>query len=87
VGRFDGPGVIHEGKYHHVTPEEAEEITRVYDDESRHLWLQSGQNWRAKGHKHYLDWMFTEWMGRPAKRAGTPTQMLEVIKRLGYLEA
>jgi nitroreductase len=86
-GRFDGTGLIHEGKYHHVTPEEAEEITRIYDDESRHLGLDYGGNWRTQGHKHYLDWMFTEWMGRPAKRTKTPTQMLELIKRLGYLEA
>lgn len=86
-GRLDGTGVIHEGKYHHVTPEEAEEITRIYDDESRHLGLDYGGNWRVDGHKHYLDWMFTEWMGRPAKRTGTPTQMLDLIKRLGYLEA
>jgi nitroreductase len=86
-GRLDGAGVIHEGKYHHVTPEEAGEITRIYDDESRRLWIDYGQNWRAKGHKHYLDWMFTEWMGRPEKRTATPTQMFEVIKRLGYLDA
>ena len=85
-GRLDGTGVIHEGKYHHVTPEEAEEITRIYDDESRHLWLESGENWKAEGHKHYLDWMFTVWQGRAAKRTETPTQMLDVIKRLGYLE-
>jgi nitroreductase len=86
-GRLDGTGVIHEGKYHHVTPEEAGEITRIYDDESRHLWIESGENWRAEGHKHYLDWMFTVWLGRPAKRTETPSQMLELIKRLGYLEA
>jgi hypothetical protein len=79
--------VIHEGKYHHVTPEEAGEITRIYDDESRHLWIDAGQNWRTQGYKHYLDWMFTAWMGRPEKRTETPTQMLEIIKRLGYLEA
>ncbi len=86
-GRYEGPGLIHEGRYHHVTPEEAAEITRIYDDESRHLGLESGGNWRTEGHSHYLDWMFTEWMGRPARRAGTPAQMFEVIKRLGYLEA
>jgi nitroreductase len=86
-GRLSGTGVIHEGKYHHVTPEEAGEITRIYDDESRHLWIDAGQNWRTQGYKHYLDWMFTAWMGRPEKRTETPTQMLEIIKRLGYLEA
>lgn len=85
-GRFAGPGLIHEGKYHQVTPAEAEEITRIYDDDSRHLGLDYGGNWRAEGHQHYLDWMFTVWMRRAAQPAPTRSQMFEVIKRLGYLD-
>ena len=85
-GRLDGAGVVHEGKYHHLTPEETEEVTRVYDDESRHLGLDYGGNWKADGHKHYLDWMFTAWMKRSPRPAGQADPMQELVKRLGYLE-
>lgn len=85
-GRYSGPGLVHEGKYHRLTPAETEEITRAYDDDARHLGLDYGGNWRADGHAHYLDWMFTRWLGRPARQAKAASQMAGIIRRLGYLE-
>ena len=87
AGRYTGPGLVHEGKYHAMTPPETVAMIRQYDDDARHLGLHYGGNWRAEGHGHYLDWLFTVWMGRPAKQTKTPTQMREIIQRLGYLDA
>lgn len=82
-GRYDGPGMIHEGKYHLPTEEELADITRRYDDAATHLALNEG--WKEDGHAHFFDWLFTQWIGR--RPAGEPTQMLQLLKRSGYLEA
>jgi nitroreductase len=82
-GRLDGPGVIHQEKYHRLTKEEVEEITRQYDDPERHLAL--NENWKAGGHQHYLDWYFKEWLG-DSKPTEQETQMLHLLKRSGFIE-
>jgi nitroreductase len=84
-GRYDGPGIVHEGKYHRPTAEELAEMTRRYDDPAAHLALVD--DWAAHGHKHYFDWLFKEWVGRSPRPAGKATQILEVLKRTGYVEA
>ena len=83
-GRLDGPGVIHYEKYHRLTKDEVEEIMRQYDDPERHLALEEG--WKAKGHKHFLDWYFKEWLG-DAKPTEKETQMLRLLKRSGFVES
>lgn len=84
-GRYDGPGIIHEGKYHRPSDEELAEITRRYDDPATHLAL--NDDWAKDGDKHFFDWLFTKWVGRFPRPAGQPTQMLQLLKRSGYLEA
>ena len=82
-GRLDGPGVIHYEKYHRLTKEELEEQVRQYDDPERHLALD--EKWKARGYKHYMDWWFKDWLGgsKPAERE---TQMLQLLKRSGFVE-
>jgi nitroreductase len=85
-GRLDGPGVIHNEKYRAPTKEELEAITRIYDDPERRLALVD--DWKAKGHKHYLDWFFKDWMRVGSKPAQPPeTQMLRRLKRSRFVES
>jgi nitroreductase len=83
-GRLDGAGVIHNEKYHRLTKEETEEITRKYDDKQRHLGLHD--NWDAEGYKHYLDWYFKAWVGERTKAPEQETQILRRLKRSGVVE-
>ncbi len=84
TGRLDGAGVIHEGKYHRLTKEEIDEITRKYDDKDLHLGL--NDTWRAN-HKHYLDWYFGVWVGRSGRPGTEETQMLRRLRQCGFIEA
>ncbi len=83
-GRLDGPGVIHSEKYHTLAKEEVAEIVRKYDDKQRNLGL--NDEWEAKGHKHYLDWFFKDWMRVGSKPAEKETQMLRLLKRTRFVE-
>lgn len=85
TGRLDGAGVIHDGKYHRLTSEEVDEITRKYDDKQQHLGL--NETWDAKGYKHYLDWYFKEWASGFAKPPQQETQMLRKLRTCGFIEA
>lgn len=84
-GRLDGPGIIHDGKYHRPTAEELATIAQRYDDPATHLAL--NEDWAKAGHKHFFDWLFTAWIGRSPRPAGQTSQMLELLKRSGYLDA
>lgn len=89
-GRLCGPGVIHYGRYHALTEEEADAIVAQYDDPDLHLGLIS--DWAQKGYAHYLDWFFGSWMGYP--RAGEPMpappddepQLVRLLRETGFLE-
>ena len=83
IGRLDGAGVVHEGKYHPLTKDQVEEITRKYDDVQQHLGL--NETWKADGYKHYLDWYFKAWLGG-GKPTEKETQMLRLLKRSGFVE-
>jgi hypothetical protein len=83
MGRLDGVGVIHEGKYHPLTKDQVEEITRRYDDPQQHLTLNN--TWEKDGQKHYLDWYFKSWSGN-TKPTEKETQMLRLLKRSGFIE-
>lgn len=82
-GRLDGLGVIHYEKYHRLAKEELEEIQRQYDDPERHLALEEG--WKAKGHQHFFDWWFKDWLGG-SKPTENETQILRFLKRSGFVE-
>ncbi len=83
-GRLDGPGVIHSEKYHTLAKEEVGEIVLKYDDKQRNLGL--NDDWAAKGHKHYLDWFFKDWMGVRSKPVEQETQFLRLLKRTRFVE-
>jgi nitroreductase len=83
-GRLEGLGIIHHGKYHRLTKEEVDEITRQYDDKERHIAL--NDDWAAQGYKHYLDWYFKAWVGRNNRPGAEETQMLRLLKRSGFIE-
>ena len=82
-GRLDGPGVIHDEKYHPLTQSEVENLVLQYDDPDRHLALEEG--WKAKGYRHYLDWYFKDWLS-DSKPTEKETQMLRLLKRSGFVE-
>ena len=82
-GRLKKTGIIYHEKYHTLTKDELDEITRLYDDKARHISL--NQDWDQKGHKHYLDWLFTAWARKP-KPADSETQIFKILKRSGFIE-
>lgn len=84
MGRLDGPGVVHREKYHQLTDEELDQITRTYDDKAKHLAL--NEAWGDQGFKHYLDWMFKVWQGRNTDPTAAETQMFQVLKRCGFID-
>jgi nitroreductase len=83
-GRLSGPGVIHDGKYHRLTPEQLDALVKEHDDPAQHLAL--NDNWRKEGRKHYLEWFFGTWQARAAKPTTTETPMLRLLKRAGFIE-
>jgi nitroreductase len=80
-GRLSGAGVVHEDRYHRLTKEECDALVREHDDPDRHLAL--SDEWRKDGHAHYLDWLFTAWLGRN-RPAGDESQMTRLLKRAGF---
>ena len=82
-GRLKKTGIIYHEKYHTLTKDELDEITRLYDDKARHISL--NQDWDQKGHKHYLDWLFTAWARRP-KPADSETPIFKILKRSGFVD-
>jgi hypothetical protein len=84
MGRLEGAGVIHYEKYHRLTKDELEEITRKCDDPQLHLSL--NDNWKTEGYKHYLDWSFKSWSGNSSKPTDRETQMLRLLKRSGFVD-
>jgi nitroreductase len=87
-GRLSGPGVVHLGKYRRLTETELDEIVRQYDDESRHLGLV--EDWDQKGHEHYLDWLYKDWLRVPAAQSPQPepteSQIWRFIRKSGFAE-
>jgi len=84
MGRLEDTGVIHHERYHRLTKEEVAEISRQYDDKERHLGLNG--DWDTRGYKHYLDWYFKAWAGRNLQPGSEETQMLQLLKRSGFVE-
>ena len=82
-GRLSGPGVVHDETFHNLTGEEADAIVRQYDDKTLHLGL--NEDWDQKGHKHYLDWLHKEWLGRNRKPG--ETQILARLRQAGFVES
>jgi nitroreductase len=84
-GRLSGPGVVHDGKYHRLTPEELDALVKLHDEPTSRLAL--NDDWRKEGRKHYFEWFFGSWQARAAKPTTTETPMLRLLKRAGFIEA
>jgi hypothetical protein len=83
-GRLTDGGVIHRETYRRLTKEELDAQVALYDDKTSHLGLID--DWDKQGYKHYLDWMFTAWMGRNKDQAPQETQMFRLLKRCGFVD-
>jgi nitroreductase len=83
-GRLDGIGVVHNEKYHNLTIDETKTIIGIYDDKNSHLSL--NDDWKEKGFKHYMDWLFSVWLGRNRKSSETETQLFKILKRCGFVD-
>lgn len=84
-GRLTGAGVVHEGTYHRLTPAELDALVQQHDAPESHLAL--NDDWRSQGHKHYLDWLFTAWLGRGGPPAGQESQVTRLLRRSGFVDA
>ncbi|MGD2035744.1 MAG: hypothetical protein PVF73_11845, partial [Bacteroidales bacterium] len=83
-GRLEGTGIFHEGKYHKLTNEETEQLVEAYDKKDNHLGLY--EEWNKDGHKHYLDWLHTYWLGNQLKPTTETTEVFKYIKRSEFVE-
>jgi nitroreductase len=83
TGRLRGAGVVHYEKFHRLGKDELDDIVQQCDDRTRHLGL--NDEWRQKGHKHYLDWFFKEWMGRFKPPAGE-SALFRRLKKSGFID-
>jgi nitroreductase len=83
MGRLQGPGVVHYEKFHKLSAPEMDDIVRQHDDPALHLGLNDG--WRERGHKHYLDWFYKEWMGRNKPPAGE-SAIFKRLKKSGFID-
>ncbi len=71
-------GIIHYGKYSHLSDKELEQLVNKYDLPDEHLSF--GVNWK-KEFRHYLDWFFTRWS---AKSDTKPLRKL--FEKTGFLQ-
>ncbi len=92
-GRICGPGVIHFGAYHRLTPDEIAAMIREYDDPEKHF-LSLISQWREQGYAHYLQYLFGQWFQCPKKedqtvsgeREGTlDSQIMNLLRAAGFL--
>jgi nitroreductase len=83
-GRLEGAGVIHHEKYHNLTSEETKELIEKYDNKDLHLSLID--DWKEQGFKHYMDWLFSNWLGRNNKPATSESQLFKIMKKCGFVD-
>lgn len=79
-GRLDLDAVVHRGEYRAHTEAELDKIVAQYDDPARHIGMVP--NWREQGFRHYLDWFYTKWTGKPVPRGVATGKILEFQERL-----
>jgi nitroreductase len=80
-GRITGKGVVHPGQYHQLAPAELDEMVAVYDDPANHLVLNPA--WKSEECAHYMDWLFTKWMG--PGRNPKQDEFTAILTRAGFL--
>jgi hypothetical protein len=79
-GRLDLDAVVHRGEYRLPTEAQLDRIVAEYDEPSRHIGMIP--NWQEQGFRHYLDWFYTKWTGKPAPRGAATGKVLEFQERL-----
>ncbi len=79
-GRLELDAVVHYGEYRAHTQSQLDKIVAQYDDVSKHVGLIP--NWQEQGFRHYLDWFYTKWTGKPAPRGVATGKILEFQERL-----
>jgi nitroreductase len=79
-GRLDLDAVVHHGEYRMLTKAQLDRVVAQYDTPSRHVGLIP--NWQEQGFKHYLDWFYTKWTGKPAAERVATGKILEFQERL-----
>jgi nitroreductase len=79
-GRLDLDAVVHRGEYRAHTEAQLDKIVAEYDDASRHIGMIG--NWGEQGFRHYLEWFYTKWTGRPATERVATGKVLEFQERL-----
>jgi FMN reductase [NAD(P)H] len=79
-GRLSVKHVVHYGTYKTPSDDQLDEIIAEYDDHSRHLGMID--NWEKLGYRHYLDWFYEKWTGKPASEKVAAGKVLEMQERL-----
>jgi len=79
-GRLDLDAVVHRGAYRAHTEAQLDKIVAQYDDVSKHVGLIP--NWEEQGFRHYLDWFYTKWTGKPAAERVATGKVFEFQARL-----
>ncbi len=79
-GRLGLDAVVHRGEYRTHSEAQLDKIVAQYDDPSRHIGMIP--NWQEQGFRHYLDWFYTKWTGKPAPRGVAIGKVLEFQERL-----
>jgi nitroreductase len=79
-GRLSLEFVVHRGRYTVPDKSALDRIVAEYDDHQRHIGLID--NWEKLGFKHYLDWFYTKWSGKPPKDRTPSGKILEFEERL-----
>ena len=82
-GRLSGPGVIHRGKYRHLSAEEMDAIVARYDDPLEHLDM--GIPWSDRGFAHFLDWFYEVWWN-PGRRPAGAGRIFDVFAATGFTD-
>ncbi len=92
-GRLCGPGVIHFGAYHRLTPDEVAAIIQQYDDPNKHF-LALISHWREQGYAHYLEYLFGHWLQCAKRKDQTiigdreeapDSQIVNLLRTTGFL--
>jgi nitroreductase len=81
-GRYLGPGLLHDEKYHACSEQELEDMIAYYDDPKIKMGMIT--DWKKLGFEHYYDWFFKKWIGEPGELQ--KSQMLAMLEKSGFLD-
>jgi FMN reductase [NAD(P)H] len=79
-GRLGRDYLIHRNEYRHLSNQQLLNSISEYDDKIKHIGLID--NWEEMGYKHYLDWFYNKWTGKPNKEKVIEGKIKEFQERL-----